>query len=185
MKDNKIDVESLRLSQDFTSETEVEKLVLDIPIRRPNAQTFVRVHPDPAYQFRAAILKLKEENEYFLIAKEMQSELFNEIIPVTLFLSTTLEGTRFFWPNRLPGEDGRLNEWPRTERNVIDKAMSHWVRQISNRQLGGYEALRAKGKLPEPLWPQNTIEELLEIACGGRFIADHNHPVLKRLRGEL
>jgi hypothetical protein len=113
------------------------------------------------------------------------SELFNEIIPVTLFLGITRDGTLFLWPNRLPGEDGRINEWHRSERAAITEAMTHWIRMRANRQLGGYEVFRATSNLPDPVWPQHTMEEVISIAFRDHFIDDHHHPVLKRLRGDL
>jgi hypothetical protein len=181
---NDIDVESLRLSQDFARGTEVEKLLTVIPVRKPNSQTFVRVHPGQEYQFLATILKLKEENEHFIVASELRPELFHETISCTLFLVITPEGTVSLWPNRLPGEDGRINEWHRSERIAIAEGMSHWIRVRSNLQLGGYEILRAKGNFPEPVWPQKSMGELIKIAFRGHIITDQNHLALKRLRGE-
>ena len=44
------DLASLRLDQDFTETCGVKKLLRTIPVRKPNQQDFVRVHPDPAYR---------------------------------------------------------------------------------------------------------------------------------------
>jgi hypothetical protein len=38
----------LRLSQNFSEATGVKKLVTTVPVRKPNKQDFIRVHPDPA-----------------------------------------------------------------------------------------------------------------------------------------
>ena len=117
-----LDVESLRLSQDFAADTDVEKLLTALPVRKPNSQNFVRVHSAAEYQFPTAILKLKEENEHFLVAPELWPELFHETIPHVLFLAITREGTVFLWPNRLPGEDGRIDEWSRSSRTAMTPA---------------------------------------------------------------
>src|SRR5215510_6980570 len=39
------DLESLRLSQDFASVIGVQKLLTTIPVRKPQAQEFIQVHP--------------------------------------------------------------------------------------------------------------------------------------------
>ncbi len=51
--------------------------------------------------------------------------------------------------------------------------------------LGGYEIIVAKGEIPEPVWPQKTMTELLEIAFrDGRFVDKPDHDLIKRMRGE-
>jgi hypothetical protein len=50
--------------------------------------------------------------------------------------------------------------------------------------LGGYDVWEATGQLPEPEWPQTPFPDLLRVAFRDRYIADANHPVLRRLRGE-
>jgi hypothetical protein len=44
---------------------------------------------------------------------------------------------------------------------------------------------QAAGQFPEPKWPETTLEQLLEIAFKGRVIDTMDHPVLRRLRGEI
>ncbi len=52
--------------------------------------------------------------------------------------------------------------------------------------LGAYRIFEATGELPEPEWPVENMRDLLEIAFkGGRLIDSIDHPVLKRLRGEV
>ncbi len=40
-------LERLRLSQDFESKVGVRKRLITVPVRKPNRQAFIRVHPDP------------------------------------------------------------------------------------------------------------------------------------------
>jgi hypothetical protein len=40
------DIEGLRVDQDFAEAGLTKKLLLKVPVRPPNAQKFVRVHPD-------------------------------------------------------------------------------------------------------------------------------------------
>ena len=37
----------------------------------------------------------------------------------------------------------------------------------------------------EPVWLEATLQQLLEIAFKGRLIDTMDHPVLRRLRGEI
>jgi hypothetical protein len=55
----------------------------------------------------------------------------------------------------------------------------------SNQGLGAYELHPAIANLAEPEWPDVSFQEILKIAFKGRLIEELDHPVLRRLRGEL
>ncbi len=52
-------IEKLRLSQDFTLMTGVEKLLTTVPIRKPGRQDFIRTQPEESYRVILPILELK------------------------------------------------------------------------------------------------------------------------------
>ena len=52
--------------------------------------------------------------------------------------------------------------------------------------LGAYRIDVAMGAFPDPVWPSGlTFQDLLKIAFKGKMIEDLDHPVLRRLRGEI
>ncbi len=179
------DVSSLRLSQDFASNVGVKKALLTIPVRKPDRQWFVRVHPDPAYRFQTAVLELKEDREVYLVAAPLWAELPGEIVPMELFTAINRQGVLFIWPVRLPAEDGRQLEWHRSAAEAAEMAIKTWVKVQANMGLGAYEVFEATGNLPEPEWPGRSLDQLLRIAFKDRFIDGFDHPVLRRLRGEV
>jgi hypothetical protein len=78
-----------------------------------------------------------------------------------------------------------VDEWTRSALQAVGLATKNWVRITANLSLGAYEIFQAGGELPEPEWPTLTLTELLRIAFRDRFIKDLNHPILRRLRGEV
>jgi hypothetical protein len=100
------DLSKLRLSQNFAESTGVKKLVTTIPVRKPNKQDFIRVHPDADYRLETAVLELKEERENYLVAPDLWFELVGELIPKVLFTVINRQKVLSVWPVRLPGEDG-------------------------------------------------------------------------------
>jgi hypothetical protein len=64
-------------------------------------------------------------------------------------------------------------------------AMRRWVRLQANRTGGTYDVRVTSATLPEPEWPDITFERLLEIAFADHIIDRLDHPVLRRLRGEI
>jgi hypothetical protein len=95
------------------------------------------------------------------------------------------QGVLFLWPIRLPGADGRLDEWSRTALEAADRASRGWVRVAANMSLGAYDVYEAAGQLGEPEWPTEPFKELLRVGFKGRLIDTLDHPVLRRLRGEV
>ena len=41
------------------------------------------------------------------------------------------------------------------------------------------------GQVAEPVWPDTTFQEIIDIGFRDKKISDLGHPVLKRLRGEI
>ena len=62
-------------------------------------------------------------------------------------------------------------------------AQTQWIRVAANMSLGGYETFIATGDLPEPEWPDKTMQEIMDIAFKDRYISSTDHPVVRRLRG--
>jgi hypothetical protein len=159
---------------------------LTVPVRKPAKEWWVQTHPDNAYRLQTAVLELKEDREVYLVDPDLWPELSTEATfsPRALFTSITRQNVVFLWPVRLPGPDGRIDEWSRSALEAATLAQGRWVRVAANMHLGAYEVLEATGDLPAPEWPDTAFAELLRVAFKDRYVANWNHPVLKRLRGE-
>ena len=51
--------------------------------------------------------------------------------------------------------------------------------------LKGYDIFEAAANLPEPIWPETTMDELLEVAFRGRIITGLDHPVVQDRLGRV
>jgi hypothetical protein len=89
------------------------------------------------------------------------------------------------WPVKLPGVDGKHNEWHRSAAEAAERAMERWVRIIANLSLGAYEMFEATGDLSEPEWPDLPFADILKIAFRDRIVDTVDHPVVARLRGAV
>jgi hypothetical protein len=178
------DLSALRLDQSYADTVGVKKLLTTIPVRKPNRQEFVRVHPDPAYRLTpAAIIEVKEDREIYLVRPDIVPAVPGEFMTVSLFTTTSRQKTLFLWPVKLPNPDGRQNEWNRSAMEGAERAMEKWVRVTSSMSLGAYEIFEASGELSEPEWPDSSLEEILEIAFRERFVDRPDHPLVQRLLG--
>jgi hypothetical protein len=182
------DLGNLRLSQDFSRGGAVAKKLLTVPVRKPAKTDFVRVHRDPAYALDALVLELKDQRgECYLVGRRLQDQLAAEsaVKPMRLVTAVNRQGVVFLWPLRLPGPDGREDDWMRSALEIADLAKDSWVRVVSNLSLGAYEPFVATADYGDPAWPRESFDDLARVAFAGKVIGDWGHPVLKALRGEL
>jgi hypothetical protein len=177
------DITKLRLDQSFVESAGVKKLLTTVPVRKPNPQDFVRVHPSPEYRAALAVIELKEDREIYLLTPQIARELPGEFMMVMMFTTINRQGVVHLWPARLPAPDGRIMEWHRSALDAADMATRRWVRVRSNMSLGAYEIIEA-ATTAEPEWPAVPFQELLRIAFRDRLVDRLDHAVIKRLRGE-
>jgi hypothetical protein len=180
------DLSKLRLDQSYADIVGVKKLLMTVPVRKPNRQEWVRVHPE----FRlpgAPIIELKDDRESFLVTPAVATQLSPGDFSVKdLFLSLSRQNVLFVWPVTVPTTDGRGrgNAWHTSAREAAVLAETKWVRLSANLPLGAYDVTEPPPlvKLPDPEWPlDKTFNDILRIAFKDRLIETADHPVIQRL----
>jgi hypothetical protein len=185
------DLDSLRLSQDFASAVGVKRLIVTVPVRKPTTKgAFVRSHPDPRFWFDTKLLEMDDgtDRDSYVVDRGLWEALEGEPLFASFKLVTCMSrpgNVLYLMKIRLPGPDGRMSEWTRSALESVEVAKSRWVRIVSRMELGGYQPEPAGGNLPDPSWPDISFREIFKIAFHGKVIADRDHPVLQRLRGEV
>ena len=185
------DLNSLRLSQDFASAVGVKKLITTIPVRKPTTKgAFIRTHPNPNHWFRTKLLEMGDgvDRETYLVARGLWEALDGEPLFASFQLVTCIArpgNVLYLMKIRLPGPDGRMSEWTRSAIEAAELAKTEWVRIVSRMELGGYEPQPSTSNLPDPSWPGIAHQEIIKIAFRDKMISDWDHPVLRRLRGEV
>jgi hypothetical protein len=175
------DLEKLRSEATLT--VHKREILTAVPIGRPNPDDYFRVHPDPSMQLQAAIYASRDRDigTYFITRSMLDHPLLvDKHRPVLLAVT-------YSWPKRTVGiwpvaidTTGRGNTW-------WTSAWGGYAAKISWVQLqpstDRYTVYSAEGQLPDPLWPNKTLSELLKIAFGGRIIDSEDVPIMRRLRG--
>ena len=177
------DLEALKLATDSATLVGSKEILTHVPVRKPNRPEFFRTHPDPDMSLSTAIYLDKDENEYFFVVPGMRDALLGEIRPVMLIPTITRQNVLMIWPLRIAVDGDRRDAWAETSAQAAKLAQRKWVRMPADMKLGGYRIYEAQGELSEPVWPDKTLHELLEIAFRDRVIDSENHPVIRKLRG--
>ena len=121
----------------------------------------------------------------YLVAPKLVPQLGDEstLKARALFTAIDRKDVVFIWPVNLPGD--RPNAWCDSALEAAKLAEKSWVRVQSNMDLQAYECLKATGNLPEPVWPEENLQQLVRVAFKDRLIDSMNHDVLRQLRGEV
>ena len=180
-----LNLEQFRLPQNFDTLVSVKKALLSVPLRKPNRFEFFRTHPD--WSFPAPVLKMPgdKKDDLFIIAAPLVPLLGDNITPMMFVATITRQDVFTLWPLRLPGADGRVDEWSRTAMEAATMAKTGWIRMAAKQSLGSYEVFEPAGEFPDPVWPDLEWHAILQIAFKDHVVEDIDHPALRRLRGEL
>ena len=182
---NPFDPARLRIGQRFEEGADVRQVLVSVQVRKPQRQEFIRVNPDPEMSIAVALLELKSERQTFIVDPALAPTLPGEAVSKMLYTAVTTTGNVFLWPVKLPDEQDSLDEWNAVSHQAAELAKKKWVRISANMPARCYDVLEATATFREPVWPEVPLSKLLEIAFKNRFIGDHDHTVLSRLRGEI
>jgi hypothetical protein len=179
------DIASLRIPSNFGASLGVKKILNLVPVGKPTATQFFRTHPEETMQFNAMLLSSKGTQETYLMSQQVAGQLSELIKPVTLVLVIDRQGNLRLVPVPFPGPDGQRNPWHQSLLDALILAKTSWLRINANLGSGGYDVFLALGQLPDPEWPNHTMDEIIKIAFRGRIINDLEHPVVQGLFGAV
>jgi hypothetical protein len=182
------DLESLALGQDFGAAIGVENVLTTVPVCKPKKEWWVRTHPDATYRLTTALLELDDDRTVYMIDPSLRPSLALEptVAPYLLVASVTRQNVVFLWAIKKPAGDdgGRVPEWTRTALAAVESARQTWTRTFWDQALRGYRVQASRFITDEPVWPKESMKELVRKAFEQNRLRDWNDPILRRLRGE-
>lgn len=179
-----IDLDELRMDQDFSNDLSVTKVLTTIPIQKPARDTFFMVRSGPEWCVTVGTLELKAERETYIVHPKAADYVRDLIVVVILYLAITRDGNIFLIPVKMPKSDGKSDAWTDSRREAVEHAKRKWVRISANMSAGCYNVFTAAGNIPDPEWPEDlTFDDILKIAFRDRIIKDKEHPVVQKMLG--
>lgn len=185
MTQNTSPFSSLRLAQNFGETLGVKKVLSTVQVGKPGKDRFFRAHKSPDMVFPAMLLENKTTSETFLVSAPIAGILGSLVRPVELKAAVDRQGNSFLIPVPLPDSNGNRNRWHQSLDDAVVRSQDTWIRITANKATGGYDIFEANAKLPEPIWPTESMDSLLEVAFRGRILNDPNHPVVIDLLGGI
>lgn len=179
-----LDINSLRIPTNFGERFAVKKLLVNVPVKKPNKSSFVRVKDGDEWEFMAFVFENKEAGETYLLTSDIADVVSESVRAVRLHLAVDRRANPLLIPVPLPDESGRRNAWHDSLALAVERAKHRWVRIVANMPAGSYDLLEAQGELNQPVWPEQNMTQLVEIAFQGKIISNLAHPVIKELLGQ-
>jgi hypothetical protein len=164
------------------SETPRPSRTYAIDLRKPTDQEYVRTRS--RLEVFMDCFKLKENGRLYLFLPEIEPYLKAKHIRQYRMVLCMPFGaqTPFIWPLVVPLDDmGRV--WHESAQEAAKHAETEWIQIHADK--GCYVAYSPPTPLPEPVWPEEDFFDLVDLAFKNSKLDSLDHPVLKRLRGEV
>jgi hypothetical protein len=162
---------------------ETEELLVNVSVRKPKSGEFFRVHCDPEMSMPISIFDDRDEQIVYYVLPVMRSLMGEQVRQAMLVTAINQAGVVFLWPIKQASDGGGSHAWADSAMRAATQAKSRWIRLIGELRNQSYRCFVAKGDLPEPTWPERSLQDLLVMAFENRIIDVPDHPVIQRLQG--
>ena len=174
-----------RLPENFVGGTIGIKLPTKPTYGKLSKQRFSRVHPSEDYKFLIYVVDDKDSNEVYIATPEMAPFLGRMAQPKILRLAVDNAGTPRLIAQPIINQSARATLWTTTMLDAIERAETDWVRIESNMDSQQYFVIVAANDLGEPIWPEQSMSQLIEAVFIGKIISQEEHPLIQQLQGRL
>jgi len=182
------DIEAFKIDMKEAGLEGAEEQLATAQVRKPPAEEYVRVHPERDMTIAVALHESRDNftSEYYIVMPKMLRTMMDlrGAFYAQLYVTVTRSGTVMFWPVKLP-TGGAGNPWYESALKGAEMAKSNWIRIFADSGQKQYRIMKALGDFEPPKFPDQPLNELLEIAFKGRVIDSADHPICRKLRGEV
>jgi hypothetical protein len=176
-----LDISQLRLPQDYTADN-AESVQSTIAVHKPQPLIYFRAHPE----WSCPVAMLEHDDRLFPVLGDALREALEADLKVRIIVPCiTRAGDVFLWPLAPLQVTGRGNEWVTSAHRAFMAARKGWIRMRSNMSVRSYDIIRPKKAWEEPSWPDQTFDEMIEMAFADSVISTLDHPVILALQGDL
>lgn len=185
--DSIFDLDRIRETPEYVSDI-ISPVLMMVEVCKPPGEEFIRVCPDPNYGVKIKLLDYKKtkgsRSEYFFVKKEVMPYVASRLRVVNLRTAITGSGEVFLWPVPIPGVTiDSINEAHVAAARAAVQAEKRWIRLTWDKDKRGYAATTGAADLREPVWPEETFQEIFQMAFRNRSIREESHLIVQRILG--
>ncbi len=178
---------NLGISTDYAAAINTQASTKPIELRKPNEQEFFRTSPHKHPRLIVGgIIDKQDMSKLYVVLPSLLDEVrvrFPKHLRIhELVLTQTQAGAVMLWG--VPQGEDRGGSWNSTKRDACHKGESRWTNMSSGR--GQYDVTTIDNPREVDWASFPPMSEILRQALSeGRLIDSMDHPLLKKLRGEI
>ncbi len=162
-----------------------EKILTRLPIRKTGKAEFVRSHPSLEYRRELYLYEDKDgDGTFYVVHPRLVPEIAIFVSQYLLVLCVNNYDVPFFFPVNLSTSKA-MTKFRENALEFVERSQTRWMRRTWNSAINEHELFGARNMEKEPVFPEGTIEELLKLAAKGGMIKSTDHPIYKKLLGEM
>jgi len=177
---------NLGISTDYAAAINAKASTKPYELRAPNEQEFFRTSPQENHHLVVGSITDKQDmGKVYIVSGALLDEVkmkFPKVVrAVDLVLTQILAGASLVWP--VPLAEDRGGKWNSTQRAACGQGKTRWTNKTSGR--GEYDILTVNNP-KEVDWDSfPPFRDILRQAASERLIDSLEHPLLRKLRGEV
>jgi hypothetical protein len=171
----------------------VETLLVGLPLSKlGDVKDWVRLHPNEAEYWTEELcfvnvpIKGQKKDTLHLIDEDLAMQYLSGAKILRFRLALATKPNDVFFLCHVPTRN-LDNSYNKTCVAACEQAKMKWLQLTSLKEQGiedyKREFARDQDAFPEPKWPSQSLDELVQTTLAGRMIEDEDHPALLRLIG--
>jgi hypothetical protein len=177
-----LDPNMFAINQDFKIHLQTRKKPTTVMVRKPDSQTWIYFHPDPAWRAVVGLLEDKANQIAYVVDRNLVPDVLQDMKPKLLATYATHAGTLGLCPIGMPDEHGKHEPHAASLTEIVNVYAGHWIRITHNNENRSYDVTDSPTAPGAPKWPLEGFQYIFDLAFRGRVIRDPNHDFLRRLR---
>ena len=177
---------NLGISTDYAAAINAKASTKPFELRAPNDQEFFRTSPRENHHLVVGSIADKQDmGKVYIVSgvllEEVKLKFPKAVRAVELVLTQILVGASLVWP--VPLAEDRGGKWNSTQRAACAQGKTRWTNKTSGR--GEYDILPVDNPKVVDWDSFPPFRDILRQAASERLIDSLEHPLLKKLRGEI
>lgn len=155
---------------------------------RPPRDDWFRAHPEGAMATGMTLIKGKM-GELHAVRTELipvaDPEITKALVRASVTACMTVDGAKFLWVILRPAGNANQQHYDNAI-SARDLARSTWIRFYWDANQESHITVTPKhSTAADPKWPDATLDAWIDKAFRGKFIDNLDHPLFRKIRGEL
>ena len=153
----------------------------------------------PVYSASGLVTKVRKETgrssgyhvlnsgpgEDYLVDEAVAQAIGFDIAPSRdFYVAASEDADPFLWPVRTTQSNGKPNKTVSSAAKTVTTATGAWSQVEYDRSSRTYTAAPVYRPIPEPNWPDESVDELVEAAFTDRKITTLDHPAIAKARAK-